>query len=72
MELKEVGIGIKAWCVSKQGLGIETEYISFNRPKVTAVNKLNDLCCLENFQVLGFLTLAKLAQLKSLLLILIH
>jgi len=29
--------GVKAWCVSKNGLGMETEYISFNRPKVTAI-----------------------------------
>lgn len=29
--------GVKAYCVAKNGLGMETEYISFNRPKVTAV-----------------------------------
>jgi ribosome-associated toxin RatA of RatAB toxin-antitoxin module len=29
--------GVKAWCVSKNGLGMETQYVSFNRPKVTAV-----------------------------------
>jgi ribosome-associated toxin RatA of RatAB toxin-antitoxin module len=29
--------GVKAWCVAKNGLGMETEYVSFNRPKVTAV-----------------------------------
>ncbi len=29
--------GIKAWCVAKNGLGMETEYVSFNRPKVAAV-----------------------------------
>lgn len=29
--------GIKAYCVAKNGLGMETEYVSFNRPKVTAV-----------------------------------
>lgn len=31
------GKGVKAWCVSRNGLGMETRYISFNRPKVTAV-----------------------------------
>jgi ribosome-associated toxin RatA of RatAB toxin-antitoxin module len=36
---KEAGVGVKAWCVSKHGLGMETEYISFNRPKVTAVKQ---------------------------------
>ena len=29
--------GIKAYCVAHNGLGMETEYVSFNRPKVTAV-----------------------------------
>lgn len=29
--------GVKAWCVSKHGLGMETQYVSFNRPNVTAV-----------------------------------
>jgi hypothetical protein len=29
--------GAKAWCVSKNGMGMETQYVSFNRPKVTAV-----------------------------------
>lgn len=31
------GQGVRAWCVSKHGLGMETEYVSYNRPKVTAV-----------------------------------
>lgn len=31
------GKGVKAYCVAKNGLGMETEYVSFNRPKVTAV-----------------------------------
>ncbi len=34
---KESAKGVKAWCVAKNGMGMETEYISFNRPKVTAV-----------------------------------
>jgi hypothetical protein len=29
--------GVKAWCVSRNGLGMETEYVSFDRPKVTAI-----------------------------------
>jgi ribosome-associated toxin RatA of RatAB toxin-antitoxin module len=29
--------GVKAYCVARMGLGMETEYISFNRPKVTAI-----------------------------------
>lgn len=31
------GKGVKAFCVSKNGLGMTTEYITFNRPKVTAI-----------------------------------
>jgi ribosome-associated toxin RatA of RatAB toxin-antitoxin module len=31
------GKGVKAWCVAKNGLGMETEYITFNPPKATAV-----------------------------------
>ena len=29
--------GVKAYCVSKNGLGMVTEYVSFNRPKATAI-----------------------------------
>ncbi|QKJ29749.1 SRPBCC family protein [Mucilaginibacter mali] len=29
--------GAKAYCVAKNGLGMVTEYVSFNRPKVTAI-----------------------------------
>ena len=29
--------GVKAYCVAKNGLGMVTEYITFNRPKVTAI-----------------------------------
>ena len=29
--------GVKAFCVAKNGLGMETEYVSFDRPKKTAI-----------------------------------
>ena len=29
--------GVKAYCVAKNGLGMVTEYVSFNRPKATAI-----------------------------------
>ncbi|MCU0325507.1 MAG: SRPBCC family protein [Spirosomaceae bacterium] len=29
--------GVKAYCVAKNGLGMTTEYVTFNRPKVTAI-----------------------------------
>jgi ribosome-associated toxin RatA of RatAB toxin-antitoxin module len=34
---KEAGMGARAWCVAKNGLGMETEYVSFNAPKVVAM-----------------------------------
>lgn len=33
--------GVKAYCVSKNGLGMVTEYVTYNRPKVTAI-KMTD------------------------------
>lgn len=29
--------GVKAYCVAKNGLGMVTEYITYNRPRVTAI-----------------------------------
>src|SRR5436190_22877172 len=29
--------GIKAYCVAHNGWGMETEYVTFNRPRVTAI-----------------------------------
>jgi ribosome-associated toxin RatA of RatAB toxin-antitoxin module len=31
------GVGARAWCVARNGLGMETEYVSFKRPEVTAI-----------------------------------
>lgn len=31
------GLGVKAWCASKGGFGMETEYVSFEAPSVAAV-----------------------------------
>ncbi|HEY6330670.1 MAG TPA: SRPBCC family protein [Blastocatellia bacterium] len=30
-------VGVRAWCVARNGLGMETEYVTFKRPEVTAV-----------------------------------
>ena len=30
-------VGVRAWCVSRVGLGMETEYVSFTPPHVAAV-----------------------------------
>ncbi|MFO7171275.1 MAG: SRPBCC family protein [Chloroflexota bacterium] len=34
---REAGVGVRAWCVSRLGMGMETEYVSFRRPRVVAV-----------------------------------
>jgi len=34
---KEAGLGVKSFCKAYNGLGMETEYVSFRRPKVTAI-----------------------------------
>lgn len=31
------GKGVKAYCVSRNGLGMVTEYVTYSRPKVTAI-----------------------------------
>ncbi len=31
------GVGVRAWCVARNGLGMETEYVSFNPPGACAV-----------------------------------
>ena len=43
------GPGVKAWCVSRHGLGMETEYVSFNPPAVTAVKMTRGPWMFESF-----------------------
>jgi ribosome-associated toxin RatA of RatAB toxin-antitoxin module len=31
------GVGVRAYCVARNGLGMETEYVSFNAPRTCAV-----------------------------------
>lgn len=33
----EVAKGVKAWCVAKNGLGMETRYVTYTRPWSTAI-----------------------------------
>lgn len=33
----EPGVGVRAWCVARNGLGMETKYVSFNPPGACAV-----------------------------------
>jgi ribosome-associated toxin RatA of RatAB toxin-antitoxin module len=54
------GIGIKAYCVAHNGMGMETEYVSFNRPKVTAIKMTKGPYMFKSF--LGSWTFRELAQ----------
>jgi ribosome-associated toxin RatA of RatAB toxin-antitoxin module len=35
--IAEAGVGVRAYCVAHNGLGMETEYVSFNPPQTCAV-----------------------------------
>jgi ribosome-associated toxin RatA of RatAB toxin-antitoxin module len=46
----EAGKGVRAYCVAKNGLGMLTEYVSYNRPKVTAVKMIKGPWLFKSFQ----------------------
>lgn len=46
---KTAGVGARAWCVARNGLGMETEYVSFRPPHVTAVKMTKGPRLLANF-----------------------
>ena len=37
IEAAVAGLGVKAWCVDRQGRGMETEYVSYDPPSRVAV-----------------------------------
>jgi hypothetical protein len=43
------GVGVRAWCVAKSGLGMETEYVSFSPPKGVAVKMTRGPAILASF-----------------------
>ncbi len=43
------GVGIRSWCVSWFGLGMESEYVSYRCPCVAAVKMTRGPWILENF-----------------------
>jgi len=43
------GVGVRAYCVAKSGLGMETEYVSFNPPRTTAVKMTRGPWFLDSF-----------------------
>ena len=36
----EAGLGVRAYCIAHNGLGMETEYVSFNPPRACAVKMI--------------------------------
>src|SRR5262245_35723955 len=43
------GVGVRAWCVARSGLGMETEYVSFTPPRIAAVKMTRGPWFLESF-----------------------
>ena len=41
--------GVKAHCVAKNGLGMVTEYVTYNRPKVTAIKMIEGSFIFKSF-----------------------
>jgi ribosome-associated toxin RatA of RatAB toxin-antitoxin module len=52
--------GVRAYCVAKNGVGMETEYVSFNRPKVTAIRMTRGPFLFKTFS--GSWTFKELSQ----------
>jgi ribosome-associated toxin RatA of RatAB toxin-antitoxin module len=45
----EPGVGVRAWCVARSGIGMETEYVSFTPPRIVAVKMTRGPKILETF-----------------------
>ena len=43
------GAGVRAWCVARSGLGMETEYVTFSPPRIAAVKMTRGPWLLESF-----------------------
>jgi ribosome-associated toxin RatA of RatAB toxin-antitoxin module len=46
---RAAGLGARAWCVANSGLGMETEYVSFNPPKTVAVKMTKGPAIISSF-----------------------
>jgi ribosome-associated toxin RatA of RatAB toxin-antitoxin module len=45
----EPRVGVRAWCVARSGIGMETEYVSFKPPRIVAVKMTRGPKLLETF-----------------------
>jgi len=43
------GVGVRAYCVARVGLGMETEYVSFNPPRTTAAKMTRGPWLIDSF-----------------------
>jgi ribosome-associated toxin RatA of RatAB toxin-antitoxin module len=59
----KAGKGVKAYCVAHNGIGMETEYVTFNRPKVTAIKMTKGPFLFKSF--LGSWTFKELDTCKT-------
>ncbi|CAN5246750.1 hypothetical protein BH11BAC5_BH11BAC5_08310 [soil metagenome] len=59
----QAGKGVKALCVAKNGIGMVTEYITFNRPFVTAIKMTKGPFLFKSF--LGSWTFRKISADKT-------
>jgi len=59
----KAGKGVKAYCVAKNGLGMVTEYVSYNRPKATAIKMTRGPFLFKTF--LGSWTFKEMDSLKT-------
>lgn len=55
--------GVQAYCVAKNGLGMITEYVSFNRPKATAIKMTKGPFMFKTF--LGSWTFKEIKSLQT-------
>jgi ribosome-associated toxin RatA of RatAB toxin-antitoxin module len=46
---RRAGVGVRAWCVAKTGLGMETEYVTLDAPSVAAVKMTRGPSVLASF-----------------------
>jgi ribosome-associated toxin RatA of RatAB toxin-antitoxin module len=60
---EQAGKGAKAFCVAKNGMGMVTEYITFNRPLVTAIKMTRGPFLFTSF--LGSWTFRKISDNKT-------
>jgi len=55
--------GVRAYCVAKNGIGMETEYVTYNRPKVTAIKMTKGPFMFKSF--LGSWTFREISNYKT-------